>query len=386
MVGGWFYLAAFVSTLGLALLLTPLALRVAQRGSFVDRPGGGYKVQASSVPYLGGVAIVVAFAAVVWTAAWIGPPAGGFRELAAVLGVGIGLSLVGLVDDLRGGLPPLLRLAIQIAAGAAVWAVGIRVELFPYEAANAFVTVFWVVGVTNAFNLLDNMDGLSAGVAATAAGFFFFIAALNGQVMVASLAIALAGCALGFLKLNFYPARIYMGDAGSLFLGFILAVIGLKLAFAIPGQAAFLVPVIVLGVAIFDTALVTVCRLRHGRHPLKGGRDHVSHRLVFLGIPVPMAVGIIYTVSVALGWLAVVMPRVDLVAGLLIAGLLASISALLGWLLATVPVYESSRRRHFMLQEVRLQHGGSEVAPETFCDHRSSGESPDQRFHIGSQP
>ena len=379
MVGGWAYLGAFAGTLTLALVLTPVALRVAQRRAILDRPGG-YKLQESSIPYLGGVALVVAFAAVVWTAAWLGPPAGGFRELTAILGLGVGLSIMGLVDDLRGGLPPLFRLAVQIAAGIAVWTVGIRVGLFPSEALNAFVTVFWVVGVTNAFNLLDNMDGLSAGVAATAAGSFFLIAAINGQVLVASMAVALAGCALGFLKLNFHPARIYMGDAGSMFLGFVLAVLGIKLVFGVSGQATFLVPVLVLGVAIFDTALVTACRLYHGRHPLKGGRDHVSHRLLLLGLPVRVAVGLTYAVGVALGWLALIMPRVDLVTGLLIAGLLASVAALLGGLLAAVPVYDSSRHRHFRLQEVRLQNGFPKKAQRHLRVVSSAG-APHHQLH-----
>src|SRR3954447_7758722 len=128
-------------------------------------------------------------------------------------------------------------------------------------ATDLLITIVWVVGVTNAFNLLDNMDGLSAGVAALGALTFFVLAVLNGQYLVAALAVAVAGCAVGFLRHNFHPAKIYMGDAGSLFLGFLLSVIGLRLRLPdAPQLTALFVPVVVLGIALFDTSLVTVAR------------------------------------------------------------------------------------------------------------------------------
>jgi len=212
--------------------------------------------------------------------------------------------------------------------------------------------VVWVAGITNAFNLLDNMDGLAGGVAAIAAIAFFVIAAVNGQFLVAALAIAVAGCALGFLRHNFHPATIYMGDAGSLFLGFMLAVVGILLTFQASSGATFLVPVLVLGVAIFDTTLVTAARLRHGRSPVRGGRDHISHRLVTVGIPVPAAVALIYLAAASLGWLAVVMARSDLTTGLVMAAWLAAFAAVLGFLLTRVPVYDNCRHRHLVLTEV----------------------------------
>ncbi|MCU1486253.1 MAG: Undecaprenyl-phosphate N-acetylglucosaminyl 1-phosphate transferase, partial [Actinomycetia bacterium] len=215
------------------------------------------------------------------------------------------------------------------------------------------VTVLWIVGVTNAFNLLDNMDGLSAGVAAIAALFVFVMAADNGQFLVATLSVALVGCAGGFLRRNFHPAQIYMGDAGALFLGFTISVLVLKLDFVDqPRSLALAVPVVLLGVPLFDTALVTVNRLLHGRSPLSGGRDHVSHRLVFIGVPVPVAVGLIYMVAGSLGCMALVLSRVDRGSGLILMGWLAVVAAGLGALLSVVPVYETSQRRHLRLQEV----------------------------------
>lgn len=217
--------------------------------------------------------------------------------------------------------------------------------------------MIWIVAITNAFNLLDNMDGLSAGVAVIAAGFFAVIAVMNGQYLVAPLAAALAGCALGFLRSNFHPARIYMGDAGSLFLGFVLAVVGVKLSFPVSGQATFLVPVLVLGVAIFDTALVSATRIRHGRSPFQGGRDHTSHRLVVCGLSVPGAVTLIYGAAVTLGLLAFTMVRVDAATGVVLLVVLGVLGGAGGFVLARVPVYESQQRQAVNLPVPRMMRG-----------------------------
>jgi UDP-GlcNAc:undecaprenyl-phosphate GlcNAc-1-phosphate transferase len=349
-LGGWAYAAAFAASLLLALFLTPLALRFALKKEVLDHPGD-YKRQESPIPYLGGLAIVGSFSIAIILASVLGSPVGGLNELQVVLGLGLLLSLMGLVDDIR-GLHPGLRFGIEIAAALGVWYSGIQITFFGNGIASQVVTVLWIVGVTNALNLLDNMDGLSAGAAAIAAGSFFLIAALNGQFLVAGLSIALTGCALGFLRHNFFPAKIYMGDAGSLFLGFVLAVIGVKLRFNGEVQVTFLVPLLVLGVPIFDTLLVVTARLLNKKQPWTGGRDHMSHRLVFVGIPTAIAVSIVYAVGVALGWLALVMTRVDRVTGFILMGLIAVISVFLGVLLGSVPIYERSRRRKMMFVEV----------------------------------
>jgi UDP-GlcNAc:undecaprenyl-phosphate/decaprenyl-phosphate GlcNAc-1-phosphate transferase len=349
-IGGWSYAGAFAVSLALALGLTPIALRLAVSKEVLDRPGD-YKVQESPVPYLGGVAIVISFAIAVAIATLINPPASRVGELMVLLGGGVGLSLMGLIDDLR-GLPPLLRLVVQIGAALAVWSTGVGVQLFDASAANAVLTVFWIVGVTNAFNLLDNMDGLSAGTAAIASGFIFVLAAMNGQLLVAALSIALCGCALGFLRHNVHPAKIYMGDAGSLFLGFMLAVLGVKLRFDAPASVTFMVPILVLGVAIFDTTLVVTSRLLNKRGVLTGGRDHISHRLVFVGIPVRAAVALVYGAGTSLGWLAIVMSRQDRTTGFILMGLVVALALFAGTLLGSVPVYETSKRRKLMITEV----------------------------------
>lgn len=347
----WDYAVVFLVTAGLTLLLTPLALRLALRRQIVDRPSD-IKAQTSPVPYLGGAAIVGAFSIAVLGAAVVRQPTAGLGELALILGLAMLLALLGLIDDLR-GLSPWLRLAVEVGAGIAVWATPAGASLTNSSVLDAIITVAWIVGVTNALNLLDNMDGLSAGVTAITGVFLFGLAHENGQFLVAMLAVGLVGCAAGFLRSNFHPARIYMGDAGSLFLGFLLAVLGLKLRFPnSPRSLAFAVPILVLGVPLFDTLLVSVNRLAHGRSPLSGGRDHTSHRLVFVGLPVRASVCLIYLGGVSLGWLAVVVSRVDRATGIFLLVWVAAVALTLGVMLSMVPVYESSRRRHLMITEV----------------------------------
>jgi UDP-GlcNAc:undecaprenyl-phosphate GlcNAc-1-phosphate transferase len=221
------------------------------------------------------------------------------------------------------------------------------------------------------------MDGLSAGVAAIAALFLCLIAATNGQFLVATLAIALCGCSLGFLRSNFHPAKIYMGDAGALFLGFLFAVLSLQLDFPdAPKELAFAVPILVMGVALFDTTLIFVNRILHGRNPMMGGRDHTSHRLVFLGISVPASVGLIYLGAASLGWLGLVVSVSSRGAGLLLVGWSAIVAVLLGVSLSRVPVYETSKGRRLMILEV-----GDHEPPPAPSEHAAVEPSAPRSAH-----
>jgi UDP-GlcNAc:undecaprenyl-phosphate GlcNAc-1-phosphate transferase len=329
----WGYGLVLVGSLFLSLVLTPVAIGVAVRFGVLDHPGPA-KAHAKAVPYLGGTAIVVSFAGVVLVAALLRPPPSGLPELAGFLGIGVVLALVGLVDDIKGGLSPWLRLALEAGAGVAVWAMGYAAHLAGVpRALDAVVTVLWVTGVTNAFNLLDNMDGLSAGVSVIAALSMFGIAWLQHRYLVAALAIALAGCAAGFLRSNFHPARIYMGDAGSLFLGFTISVLLLTLRANAPTRVGVAVLLAVPGVALFDTTLVMVSRVAHKRSPFNGGQDHTSHRLVYLGLSVRKAVALTYLVGAALGGVAIAMTQVP-------SARLVGVVALLGVaVLAAIPLY-----------------------------------------------
>ena len=294
----WGYGVILVVSLLLSLLLTPLALAAAVRFGILDHPGPT-KSHAKAVPYLGGAAIVISFALVVLLAVAIRPPSSGLAQLAAFLGLGAALAVLGLIDDIYRGLSPLLRVAVETGAGAVIWVLGDSAHLAGApDWLNAVITIVWIVGVTNAFNLLDNMDGLSAGIATLAALTIFAIACLQHRFLVASLSIALAGCAIGFLRHNFHPAKIYMGDAGSLFLGFVLSVLLLKLRAQPSTRVDIAVILAIPAVALFDTALVVASRLLHHRNPFLGGKDHTSHRLVHRGRSVHGAVALIYGAGV----------------------------------------------------------------------------------------
>ncbi|HEX5266546.1 MAG TPA: MraY family glycosyltransferase [Acidimicrobiales bacterium] len=339
----WEYAVALVACGALTMVLTPLALEFALRRGILDWPGPD-KSQREAVPYLGGVVIVVAFSAVVLAAAAYRPYGADLGALGVTLGLGLGLALLGLVDDLR-SLPIPPRLALEAVAGVVVYLTGTHANL---RGANhpldAVVTVLWVVGVTNAFNLLDNMDGLAAGVAGLSALALFTVGVVNHQYFVPLLALALVGCAAGFLPHNFFPARIYMGDAGSLFMGFVIAVLCLRLRAHAGQQVTFAVPVLVLAVPIFDTALVATTRALRRTNPLRGARDHVSHRLVARGLPPRRAVTVIYLFTAATGALAVgVSPlgRAPAFAGLVAV---AAASLVLGVRLAGIPASGTASR------------------------------------------
>lgn len=219
---------------------------------------------------------------------------------------------------------PLLKLLGQIAAAAIVIISGVEVEFLRNPMLNVLVTLLWIVGITNALNLLDNMDGLSGGVAAVAAGFFFLLAAGSGQFLVASLSAAMVGACLGFLRYNFNPATIFMGDTGSLFLGFVLSVVAIKLRFDNLDIVTWMVPVLVLGVPIFDTSLVVISRLRRRLNPLSTpGKDHVSHRLVLLGWTQREAVMLLYLTCGVLGMTAMFLAKATIVEGALIGAIVA---------------------------------------------------------------
>ncbi|MDQ3639974.1 MAG: undecaprenyl/decaprenyl-phosphate alpha-N-acetylglucosaminyl 1-phosphate transferase [Actinomycetota bacterium] len=249
----------------------PLLRRVALAADFVDQPAER-KSHITPVPYLGGVGIMIA---VLLSLLFESGP---LLSLAVLVVASAVLGLVGLIDDAR-GLNPMPRLAIQFSAAAAATSVGIRAEVTGVPILDVAVTVLWIMGITNAFNLIDNMDGLAAAVALTSAGGVFLIAALGGQRLVATLAAGVAGACLGFLAHNRPPARIFMGDAGSLFLGFVVALAALTVDAPLARPAILSVPLLLVAIPLLDTGTVTIARLRNGRPIAQGGKDHLSHRI-----------------------------------------------------------------------------------------------------------
>ena len=301
----------FAGALLIAFGATPLARRIAPRLGVMDIPGPR-KVHARPMPLLGGAAIVLASIATLL----IFENRFEFQQLIGILFGAAWVSLLGIFDD-RWGLRPILKLLGQVLAAGILIISGVKVQVLPSDIINIGITLVWIVGLTNSLNLLDNMDGLSGGVAAVGAAFFMVMAAVSKQTYVGALAAALLGAALGFLIYNFNPASIFMGDTGSLFLGYMLAAIGIKLRF--PENVTFvtwMVPVMVMGVPIFDTTLVFISRLRRGKNPLTTpGKDHTSHRLVAMGFTTREAVMIHYLLGGAFGMAAILITQATILEG-----------------------------------------------------------------------
>jgi UDP-GlcNAc:undecaprenyl-phosphate GlcNAc-1-phosphate transferase len=257
-------------------MLTPVAARAGHRYGILDRPGG-HKSHGIATPYLGGVAVAAGLLAIGAVAA------GANGELLTILAGALALGAVGLVDDVR-TVPPGVRLLLEGAAGLSLWVVGVRAGVLGTAWVDLPVTVLWVVAVVNAFNFIDNMDGLAAGVAAASALGIASIAALEDDYLVASFAFAVAGASVGFLRYNLPPARIFLGDAGSMLLGFLVAALTLKLDLDVQPTITRLLTVVMLaGVPLFDLTLAVTARLLGRRPPWIGGTDHASHRLATKG-------------------------------------------------------------------------------------------------------
>jgi UDP-GlcNAc:undecaprenyl-phosphate GlcNAc-1-phosphate transferase len=278
------FFVALIASLVLVIPVRALALRV----GMVDLPGPR-KVHLTPIPLLGGLAIYGAVMIAVLFA-FDGP------ARAQIEGILAGASLVaaiGILDD-RGLLHHQIKLFIGMPVAALILLFsGIHAQVFSVllggrsgYVLDAIFTVVWVVGITASFSILDHMDGLCAGIAAVASVSFALVAYLNGQTLVATLAAAVLGAATGFLRWNFKPAKIFMGDGGAMFLGFLMATLGLKLRLERTDHlAGWLVPLLILGATIFDTTLVTISRSRRGLLPFTTpGKDHTAHRLANLGL------------------------------------------------------------------------------------------------------
>ncbi|MBI4560757.1 MAG: glycosyl transferase, partial [Candidatus Rokubacteria bacterium] len=315
---------------GLSLGLTLLCERLARRIGLVALPRED-RWHGAPVPLLGGVAIVVG------TLVPLAVSTAGTRDFLVLGLAALGMAAVGLVDDIY-SLKPQLKLIAQIVIATALLYSGFLLRLSPSPLLNIFLTLLWIVGITNAFNLLDNMDGLAAGVAAIAAGSSLLLSLWELDSNGALAAAIFLGACLGFLPRNFPPARIFMGDAGSYFLGVFLA--GLSLIAQFPYSrgitAVLALPVLILLVPIFDTAFVTITRLFSGRPLAVGGRDHTSHRLVSVGVSERWAVVFFYGITASSGILAILSYQVGFSYSVVLLSLLVLVVVLLGVYLAGV--------------------------------------------------
>jgi UDP-GlcNAc:undecaprenyl-phosphate GlcNAc-1-phosphate transferase len=293
--------AAFALT---GLLTWPLRALAIRLGA-MDKPNLARKTQTEPVPYLGGVAIASGISITTLVAVFVGGNATGknigqLKDLAlTVLLPALALGAMGLFDDLR-SLSPWSRLIAQTVVGSVVAFVIVKNGTIgtPFGDAgsgngswsNTLVTIVWIVGICNSINFFDNLDGAASGAVAIAALGVFLIAFDRGQELVSALSIVTAGATIGFLMWNKSPAKIYMGDAGALFLGIIIAVATIRLNPGItPTWQSLSIPVMLLAIPLLDTSVAVFSRLARGLSPLTGGKDHLSHRLVRAGLTRPLA-------------------------------------------------------------------------------------------------
>jgi len=309
---------SLVAAFLLTLLGTPIIRKIAIKIKAIDKPEER-KVHKFEMPRLGGLAICISFWLVVISTQEL------TREIYGLLGGGLIISLVGIWDDLY-GISAKKKLLVQVLAATFATYMGIRVEFLTHPFQDVFslyylsypVTILWIIGITNAVNLIDGLDGLAAGVSAIAAITLGIVSMLEGFSSIAILAFILAASIFGFLKYNFHPAKIFMGDTGSLFLGYNLATIAILGLTKSATIVSLFLPVIILGIPIIDTMLAIFRRYNNGRPIFSPDKEHLHHRLLDLGLTHRRTVLTIYALSVVLGITAVLMSKLTPPQGMLV--------------------------------------------------------------------
>ncbi len=301
---------------GASLCLTPLTRQIAMRLGVTAEPNKR-GIHSRHVPLMGGGAIYVAF---VLSLLLFSPP-DHLRELGAIVAGATMLALIGYLDDRR-HLGPRLRLSVMTLAALIATLAGVQIRLFNSPWIDIPLTLFWIVALINAVNWIDNMDGLAAGTAAITSGFFLLLALTQGQILVSMLAAAIFGSAVGFLIYNFNPSSTFMGDMGAYTLGFVLAILAIKLKFAAqPLNVTWMVPVFVLALPILDINLAIFTRLVERRPLMLAATDHVSHRIMRLGASQRQTLALLYLFSAVYGGAALVISQAEVGAALAIGGI-----------------------------------------------------------------
>jgi UDP-GlcNAc:undecaprenyl-phosphate GlcNAc-1-phosphate transferase len=321
---------AFLLAAGLAHYLTPVLRQAAIRFGIVDRPDGKLKNHRAPVPYLGGIAIYLSFLlSLALTVDFQ-------REVLGILLAGAIVVILGLIDDL-GALSPAVKLAGQVVAILTLMKASVTIKLTFLPAGLALPLSFlWLLAITNAFNLIDIMDGLASGVGLISALFLACVAAGSGREEVGTLLAGLAGSLAGFLRYNFEPARIYLGDTGSLFLGLMLGALAMNNSYTSKNLVASLSPVVILGVPLFDMLFVMFIRWRRGIPVMRGSPDHFPLRLRKWRLTTRQTVMASYAASAGLGCVAIAMMLVDATAALWLLGGTATVALALGFYLKKI--------------------------------------------------
>src|SRR5215468_8019047 len=324
-----------ISTVLTGVILTLAVRWVSLRSGLIARPRDD-RWHRKPTALLGGVAIHLAFLTGYLA---FGPRLSAFYP---ILAMGTLLFVAGLVDDMV-QIRPYAKLIIQLVAAGVVVFYGLRLPWTSHQAVNDFITIFWLVGMTNALNLLDNMDGLAGGISVISSIFIATTFIVNGQAALAAIPALLGAAVLGFLVFNFSPATIFMGDCGSMFLGFVLAATALLSEYGRFSNltAVLLTPVLIMVIPIFDTCVVVASRILSGRPISQGGRDHTSHRIVALGTSERRAVMMLYVFAAFSGLLALMVRVLETSVVLVLVPIFALLVISLGFYLGKVHVYEN---------------------------------------------
>ena len=305
-------LLALLAALAISFLMTPVVKTFAYKVGAIDVPKDNRRMHKVPVPRLGGLAIFIGFMVSILLFAEIN------REMKSILLGAVIIVVLGVVDDIM-ALPAMLKLVVQIAAALIPALNGVQILAFSNP--NIFskslywvlgglsipFTVLWIVAITNAVNLIDGLDGLANGVSAISATTMLVIALVGGQTQVSIVLAALVGACVGFMPYNMNPAKMFMGDTGATFLGFILATMSIQGLFKYYAVISFVVPFLILGLPIFDTAFAFIRRIAHGQSPMHADRSHIHHRLIDMGLNQKQAVATLYVISAILGLSAVVL-------------------------------------------------------------------------------
>ena len=308
------YFLLFVMAYFLVGALTPLMRKIAIANEVIDRPNSSHKSHKKPVPYLGGIAIIIGVITISYATSLVSNfTTNTFWLATSVLGPALALGLIGLWDDLK-NLNPLPRFVAQNVAGIFTASILIITNNVGNPTGSvifdSIVTVIWVVGICNSINFFDNLDGGAAGTVAISSMALVFLALNGDQYLIAALATVTAGSTLGFLVWNKSPAKIYMGDAGALFLGVLVATLTIRLRPNSETQmGAYFTPVFLLAIPIMDTTVAVFSRLRRHLSPFQGGQDHLSHRLIRAGLSRKQAAASLWGLSGLYGAVAIFISR-----------------------------------------------------------------------------
>ena len=305
---------ALVVALIVSFLMTPVVKSFAYKVGAIDVPRDARRMHKVPIPRLGGLAIFIGFMISVFLFVNIR----GDRAMQSILMGAVVIVVLGVLDDIM-ALPALLKFVVQIAAACIPALNGVVIQAISnpnvfsdnlywvLDGLSVPITVLWIVGVTNAVNLIDGLDGLANGVSAISATTVLVIALMASELPVAMMMAALVGACVGFMPYNTHPAKMFMGDTGAMFLGYILATMSIQGLFKFYAVISFVVPFLILGLPIFDTAFAFTRRIAHGQSPMHADRSHIHHRLIDMGLNQKQAVATLYVISAILGLSAVVL-------------------------------------------------------------------------------